>query len=418
VNERGTVMRWLETGAVLALFALGMTATLYLRVIVNWRRLGVPYSAVRPLLLVLLCLALGSMLWRARTVAAVGEVLKQTPALAVLLLLALASTAWSVDPSDTLARSLMLSSTCFVSLCLGVHYELEHLLTLIIGTVALLAVATVASVLLSPGTAVQADMSGAWRGVFEHKNILGRSMLIGLLAVVLKLRAGELGRPSRFGLALIVPLVVALILLSRSATAWVLAASVVGLALYLPRVLGATTRRDHVVAIGGAVLVVLGGVVAISDPAGTLQLLGKDTTLTGRLLLWEIARPYVVERPWLGYGYGVFWEHFEDTIWRLAEWPAPHPHNGYLQLVLDLGIVGLLVFAVCLTVALYRATDFYRRDPRPTNLFPLLALFCLATVNLVETRLVKFDDFWWMLFVMIVAVTSKAGLAHGRIGER
>ncbi len=402
-------MRSFERVVVVSMFALGMGATLYPGILVDWRRLGVSFSSVQSLVLVLLCLALGAMILESRMIPAVCKVLRQTPALAFLLLLALASSAWSIDPPHTLSRSVMLSGTCLVSLYIGLHYEVEQILTLIIATVATLAMATIVSVTLSPDTATHPRLAGAWRGVFEHKNYLGRSMLIGFVALLMKLRSADLSRSARLGYSLIFPLVGALILLSRSATACVLALIAVGLSVYLPCLLRPTTRRDYAVAIGGGVLGVFLGATAIFNPAGILHLLGKDTTLTGRTELWDIVLPHMLTRPWLGYGYGVFWDRFSDSIWQLARWPTPHPHSGYIQLVLDLGIVGLLLFGFCFMLVFYRATILYRRDSQRKNLFPILALCCLAALNVIETRLIKFDDFWWMLFGIVVALTSDEG---------
>ena len=237
-------------------------------------------------------------------------------------------------------------------------------------------------------------------------------MLIGFVALLIKLRSADLSRAARLGYWLIFTLVGALILLSRSATAWVLASVAAGLSVYLPCLLRPTARRNYAVVIGGGVLGVLLGAAMLLDPASLLHSLGKDDTLTGRTDLWDLVFPHLWQRPWLGYGYGVFWDPFRYALWQSSGWPAPHPHNGYIQLVLDLGVVGLLLFACCFVLVFYRAMICYGCDSRRTNLFPILVLFCLATVNVGETRLIKFDDFWWMLFGIVVALTSKEVKKH------
>jgi exopolysaccharide production protein ExoQ len=137
--------------------------------------------------------------------------------------------------------------------------------------------------------------------------------------------------------------------------------------------------------------------------------MGKDVTLTGRTDIWRMLVPYMADRPWLGYGYGVFWSHFREALWEAVQWHVPHPHNGYIQLVLDCGVVGLAVFIVCLGFVSSRVAAAYRANPRPGGLFLVLALLCLVSLNLVETRLVKFDDFWWMLFCVVAARAAVEG---------
>lgn len=412
------MLRPLESIVVMFLFALGMGATLYVRTLIDWSRLGISFDRAQRLVLLLLSLALVSAIVRSGMRPALRRVLTQTPSLALLLFLAVASSAWSIHRSHTLISSIMLSVTCVVSLYIGLHYTVEQILTLIIATVATLAMATIVSVTLSSATATHPDLAGAWRGVFEHKNFLGRSMLIGLVALLTKLRSPELGPWARSGHSLIVLLVVAVMLLSKSATAYVLAAIVLALSSYLPHVLRPVTRRDYAFATGGAAVAAVLGAAAIFNPARVLHYVGRDTTLTGRTELWDLLLPHMLQRPWLGFGYDVFWSRFGDSISESAGWRVPHPHNGYIQLVLDLGVVGLLVFACCFILTFYRAAMFYRRDSQPKNLFPILALFCLAAVNVVETRLIKFDDFWWMLFGTIVAITSAEGSCkHGALAS-
>jgi O-antigen ligase len=83
------------------------------------------------------------------------------------------------------------------------------------------------------------------------------------------------------------------------------------------------------------------------DPAAILGLFGKDTSISGRGPIWEEALAAIKERPFFGYGYASFW--LPDSIvtryiWSRVKWNAPSAHNGFLELALDIGIVGLTFY--------------------------------------------------------------------------
>ena len=75
-----------------------------------------------------------------------------------------------------------------------------------------------------------------------------------------------------------------------------------------------------------------------SPVAGITDLLGRDATFTSRTDIWNILRPFAEEAPILGHGYGGFWS---ESVIRLAE--VNEAHNGYLEVILILGIPGLIV---------------------------------------------------------------------------
>jgi O-antigen ligase len=64
--------------------------------------------------------------------------------------------------------------------------------------------------------------------------------------------------------------------------------------------------------------------------------LGRTDNLTGRTDLWAALLPTIEDRPLFGYGFGSFW-----TTARREFYDMSHGHNGYLDVMLDLGIVGL-----------------------------------------------------------------------------
>jgi len=76
-----------------------------------------------------------------------------------------------------------------------------------------------------------------------------------------------------------------------------------------------------------------------------------DLTFTGRTALWEHVIYSIEQKPLFGYGYGAFWYVGEGTANLLGEgtgWEAvvTSAHNGYLNILLEGGLVALILCAV------------------------------------------------------------------------
>ncbi len=85
----------------------------------------------------------------------------------------------------------------------------------------------------------------------------------------------------------------------------------------------------------GAAAPFLGG----SNLAGVTSGFGRDETLTGRTETWSQLVPVVGSQPLLGSGFGSFWTTARRDFYEMS-----NGHNGYLDILLDLGVVGLALF--------------------------------------------------------------------------
>jgi len=94
-------------------------------------------------------------------------------------------------------------------------------------------------------------------------------------------------------------------------------------------------------------------ILVTNQLAAIAPLIGRDAQLTGRVDLWLILPSYIAERPWLGYGFGAFWVADSanvSLIWNAVGWTPPHAHDGWLDALLELGVVGLAL--LCLQIIL------------------------------------------------------------------
>ena len=319
-----------------------------------------------------------------------------------LIVLAAVSVLWSVAPAVTARRAIALVGTTMVGLLLAARFGVDGTLRL---TGQALLAATVLSLLfvaafphLGIATGVH---EGAWQGAFNHKNQLGlRMALAGLTFLVL---AREGGRSWLWWIAFALALL--LLYKSRSASALVVLTGTIG-AYGIVRV----ARLDYRLLL--ALIIILGLIAAasgywlINNYEGVLAALGKEPTITGRTLLWVLLLDEVRRRPWLGYGYGGYWLGWDGPsafIWRVVGWMPPTAHNGYLDAVLDIGVVGLVIATVGLGGVLVRELRGLRSARTAAQRWPVLFLLLFFAYNCVETILLRRNNLLWILCVAVAA---------------
>jgi O-antigen ligase len=260
-------------------------------------------------------------------------------ALAVLALIAL-SALWSIDPGETFKRAVLYSVVVCGAAGLAGAFEAEALLHFLLIACGLSAVASLVAYFAIPGMGRMA-ISGELRGVFPHKNVIGPVMAIGGLAAFHTL-SGQRGR--RMVYAALLTLFVVCAAMSRSATSLLTIFAYgtgTGLAMLLrhPRF-----RALGVILTALAIPLVL---VAAALKDTVLGMLGKDPTLTGRTVLWGFVEDDIRLRPLFGWGYSAFWQPDNpaaNAISLTLGWYVPQAHNGILEILIELGFVGVALF--------------------------------------------------------------------------
>lgn len=297
-------------------------------------------------------LVLAGSLWHARAMAMTAL---RLPFLMALLAIAAGSVAWSIDPALTQRRAIAVLMTSLSGLYIGTRYDWRTMLR-VIGLVWItIAVISALVSLLNPTFGVHQELhAGAWRGMYYEKNQLGGHMATAsLICGFLALMDLDWRRFWSGGFVLCAGLV----LMSTSTTA--LLAMTLGIAILC---VALWMKRGQLTAIFslwlGFVFVLIAGTVLLLSPELVLGVLGKDATLTGRTDIWSVAFDAIIQRPWLGYGYGAFWApESEPAFWirEALQWDAPTAHNAWIDVVLALGLVGLVCFLLNFVLTLGRA---------------------------------------------------------------
>ena len=353
---------------------------------------------------------------------AVPKALLRNPLLAVLLFVPLASMLWSVDRDMTQFRTLMLMGTSVFGLFIGWHYDRAKLVRLLAIGVSLNLLLSAALIVAVPSIGI--DQTGAWAGTwvgaFMHKNGLGAAAGIAMLILFygIATSTGIL----RLGFILAFALAGVLLVGSKSATSLVVA--IIGLLLafgfqFWRRARGLTLAT---LVAGVVFLPILAALLAQKDMLVLLlDSLEKDMTVHGRTDIWRLVWPYIMDRFWLGYGYGSFWQPgfpwFSQLQARLHYTPF-YSHNGIVELWIAGGALTVgLAIAVFLGTLVKAAILGLRETANPEAAFAFVFLLCFALRNITESSLLQANDFLWLLFVALVVSTSKSVLFSLRASD-
>lgn len=328
--------------------------------------------------------------------------------LLAVLMIALLSFLWSAAPLETLKYSGFLFGTALCAGALALHLPADVFNRRLAQALGLVALASLLVVLLDPGFGIMGGIhEGRWRGVFLHKNTLGRFMLLGVFCSLL---AGwQQGGWQRAVYGASALLCVFLLLMSGSATAQVVLVltGLMLLALHVWVPPGGSGARAYV---GTLLMVLLLGSLAVLAPALSdlvFGLTGRDSDLTGRTLIWQGVWDAIRTQPWGGYGSNVFWVPQNGTAYSFIglylNWDAPHAHNGLLELALVVGVPATLLFVLSYMLLARQVLWLRRRGValQAETVFLTLILLLTFFVNLTEVTILQANNGLWLCYLYV-----------------
>jgi exopolysaccharide production protein ExoQ len=335
-------------------------------------------------------------------------VLRQIPAvpwLALLPLIALASTAWSLDPMLTLRRSLPFLVAGLFGLYFAARFSPAHQLRILRLTVLIAAAATLFLVWLVPSLGLDhtAGQTTAWQGIFTQKNACGRIMVLGSAVLLF----GERLTPFR-----IVCLALFLFILVRSGSrgAWIVEAAVLLLWIFLAVGRRAGPRLRLVLAFIGPLCALTLAATGVFLYPRLAPLLGRDATLTGRTAIWHQVLHSIALHPWLGYGYDAFWRGMQGPSLQISasvHFVVVHAHNGFLEILLELGIAGFALLLLSWVQAWWQLGPAWNRGDIQRLAWPLAVLVLIAVYDLDENTLFIHNGLFWPLYVAAAASAAR-----------
>ena len=364
----------------------------------------------------------GLCCWRAEAM------VKAWPALLILGLLCLhayASKYWSIDPGVTSRRTVALAFSSLFAIYLGAVFRGPHMPRVLMLSGLLMGLGSLIMVFAFPAIGIhQYDNAGLWRGLWYEKNQMGVVMVAGAIAAAACLASPD---PRRLLAGVTLAVNTLLVLATQSKTSLLclmLGVGVVG-------TLWAMRKGGPALAVlgtwFGVVLMAVIGYVFITEPAVVLKALGKDPSLTGRTDIWTALMREVAERPWTGFGYQAFWgrESVPAAFIRAeTQWPVPSAHNGWIDLLIQLGWPGAV--SVGFAVALAFLTSLFRIPVAGARegYFGIAYFGVFLLLSLSESILLTNANLPWALLLAIMTrglmpdpEPMRVTLAQGRLAH-
>jgi O-antigen ligase len=186
-------------------------------------------------------------------------------------------------------------------------------------------------------------------------------------------------------------------------------ASILGGMVWISCSIKIVTLKRIAVGLGFGLIMTLGvSFLLLTKPASLKRGDATINTLTGRTEFWAGCLQLIREKPVQGYGYGVAGKVWEDPRFQrdgefLWEGSAKASlHNGYLSLAIGLGVIGLVMWLLFLSMPVCKVISL---GPSPYKTFLLMIIVELLVLNFFESALSSGSQihtsliFWFILIL-------------------
>jgi exopolysaccharide production protein ExoQ len=186
---------------------------------------------------------------------------------------------------------------------------------------------------------------------------------------------------------------------------------------------GVRKRPGRVHVLNLAIVLVATFAFLFSGQAGIANALGRESGMSGRTDIWAAvigAAPNSI----VGAGFESFWispsvQMFQRTLLDSGWYPPlvkvlNEAHNGYIEVYLNLGWIGICLIALILMSGYAKAYKAFQRDPEVGSLF--LAYIAVTAVYAITEAGFRFMCLSWIF--LLLAIVSATGVTVGLVGEK
>lgn len=255
----------------------------------------------------------------------------------------------------------------------------------------------------SQSAMAKTDTGGfAIKGIFVHRNLFGTVCVLATLTFFFAWRSNAVR-----GLSTILWISISTLSLflsdSRTSMVVLFVTSFSCFLLYLSARSSMSARMVGGVSVVLALSVICSVIVA---PLGEISMmLGRSRDLTGRTEIWQAVLVEIKNGSIWGSGFMASWRSNDPAtlrIWQSIGFRAAHAHNGYLDILLQLGVLGVALAIIVLVLLLFRSVLLVRSG---SSLGYFAFAFSVSQIvyNLTETRL-TFGASWALLFLVYAKV--------------
>ena len=257
-------------------------------------------------------------------------------------------------------------------------------------------------------------------GICDQKNSLGEAVMVFGLVLLWQLLDYGGNKPRAYlrtpALQWVIALAMGVWLLRQCDSKTSIIGFIVGAALFLATKIRVFDKRRAIVwicLVAAPVFFLLDNMFHLSQPI--LNVLGRDATLTNRTEIWAFVKAQPINRM-SGCGYLNFWDKVGSIKLGESEVELKTAHNGYLEIFLDGGYLGILFLLILLIHAgIHHARSFVRRYP--AGVFALATFCMLLLANISESVFARRGPLW-SAFLMTTIGYWFLARAPDRLEER
>jgi exopolysaccharide production protein ExoQ len=262
----------------------------------------------------------------------------------------------------------------------------------------------------SLGRSYSSGGTPAWTGVGTDKNALGMLCMIYGAALLwhgiatYKRRVSKYRKRQLLATSIALAMILYLVLVVNSQTA--LACFLMADMLIVLTALKPSFRKPAFVSLlMVGMLAVSFCVLFLGIGGNALSAIGRDSSLTGRTEVWKTVLPFA-KSAWFGAGYENFWvgERMEQFA-RLGLRGLNQAHNGYIEIYLNLGWVGLILLGAIIVGGYRKIVKSFRNNPEMGGLKLAFFLICLV-YNFTEASF-KMQSPVWIFFLWAIMAAPK-----------
>jgi O-antigen ligase len=308
---------------------------------------------------------------------------------------------WSDNPFISLRASIGLLFISTFTVYFGKEYKWEELFKLLRWNGTLIAGASIFTALLFPSTGIAEK---GWQGVLGHPIDLGNLMAFN---ASLWLMNGLQSSKYRVRSLVFCTLSLIVMQLANSAGAFIVFLALIVIIFLVPLLRKLNFFQAYILFLFILLILAIPSIWLISNFEHTLSLLNKDVTFTGRIPLWHLLLDTSIkQRPWFGYGYSGFWQSWQVSdspaapiVRTVGDW-AVHAHNGFLDIILSVGLIGFIIFILSFLTNLSRAIKLILCDRDSELILPLVILTFIFMTNLSHSP-IMIPSYIWFLYVLV-----------------
>lgn len=320
-----------------------------------------------------------------------------------LLLIISISSNWSAYPNLTSRRSILLMGATAFSTFFALNFSFKEQIRILAIALGINAVVCFLFGAVAPKYGIMSEPphTGAWRGVYTHKNKLGAQMALTTVFLLMTQYTGFFRGIAKLILRGIT-LISSFLIIASTSTTGLLATATMTLTFITCSTLK-LSYRYMVIAVSSIILAAGAASFYIQTNAETLLgAFGKGTDLSGRDEIWPALSYMISQRPLLGYGYKGFWGPFggpADLVRQMVGWPVPNAHNGFIEVLLAVGWIGGALFFANFFITFIKSLQFIRITKKTYAIYPVVMLVFLTLSNMTESNLFVSDS--WILYIWI-----------------